>query len=94
MTPTLGRAILLYLQHGSGEDETGWTKQGAANFILDNLIAQKKAKPMILVMEHGYAPGAARGCRSQAGRGAPPAAGRGLAGMGPPACLRLRRSRA
>ena len=45
----------LYLQHGAGEDETGWTKQGRANFILDNLIAAKKAKPMIVVMDKGYA---------------------------------------
>ena len=49
------RYPVLYLQHGAGEDETGWTKQGHANFILDNLIAQKKAKPMIVVNEHGYA---------------------------------------
>jgi enterochelin esterase family protein len=49
------RYPVLYLQHGAGEDETGWTKQGGANFILDNLIAAKKAKPMIVVMEKGYA---------------------------------------
>ena len=54
------RFPVLYLQHGAGEDETGWTKQGYANFILDNLIAAGQAKPMILVMEQGYAtpPGA------------------------------------
>jgi Enterochelin esterase and related enzymes len=46
---------VLYLQHGGGEDETGWTRQGHANFILDNLIAAKKAVPMIVVMEKGYA---------------------------------------
>ncbi len=46
---------VLYLQHGGGEDETGWTKQGHMNFILDNLIAEKKAVPMIVVMEKGYA---------------------------------------
>jgi enterochelin esterase-like enzyme len=49
------RYPVLYLQHGSGEDETGWSKQGHMNFILDNLIAQKKAVPMIVVMEKGYA---------------------------------------
>jgi len=49
------RYPVLYLQHGAGEDETGWTKQGHANFILDNLLAQKKAKPMIVVMDKGYA---------------------------------------
>jgi enterochelin esterase-like enzyme len=46
---------VLYLQHGGGEDETGWIKQGHANFILDNLIAQKNSKPMIVVMAYGYA---------------------------------------
>lgn len=49
------RYPVLILQHGSGEDETGWTKQGHANFILDNLIAAGKAKPMIVVMDRGYA---------------------------------------
>jgi enterochelin esterase family protein len=49
------RFPVLYLQHGAGEDETGWTKQGHANFILDNLIAAGKAKPMIVVMAYGYA---------------------------------------
>ena len=54
------RYPVLYLQHGAGENETGWTKQGRANLILDNLIAAGKAKPMIVVMETGYAtkPGA------------------------------------
>jgi enterochelin esterase family protein len=49
------RYPVLYLQHGSGEDETGWTAQGRVNFILDNLIAEKKSKPMIVVMDRGYA---------------------------------------
>jgi enterochelin esterase-like enzyme len=49
------RYPVLYLQHGGGEDETGWTRQGHANFILDNLIAAGKARPMIVVMEKGYA---------------------------------------
>jgi enterochelin esterase-like enzyme len=49
------RYPVLYLQHGGGEDETGWTRQGRVNFILDNLIADKKAVPMIVVMEKGYA---------------------------------------
>jgi enterochelin esterase family protein len=46
---------VLYLQHGGGEDETGWIRQGRANFILDNLIAANRAKPMIVVMAYGYA---------------------------------------
>ena len=54
-TPTNVRYPVLYLQHGAGEDETGWTKQGHANFILDNLIAAGSSKPMILVMAYGYA---------------------------------------
>lgn len=49
------RYPVLYLQHGAGEDETGWTRQGRANLILDNLIASGKAKPMIIVMAYGYA---------------------------------------
>ena len=49
------RYPVLYLQHGAGEDETGWTKQGRANFILDNLIAAGSCKPTILVMAYGYA---------------------------------------
>jgi enterochelin esterase-like enzyme len=49
------RYPVLYLQHGAGEDETGWIRQGHMNFILDNLIAAGKARPMIVVMEKGYA---------------------------------------
>jgi enterochelin esterase-like enzyme len=49
------RYPVLYLQHGGGEDETGWIRQGHANFILDNLIAAGEAKPMIVVMASGYA---------------------------------------
>jgi enterochelin esterase-like enzyme len=46
---------VLYLQHGAGEDETGWTAQGKMNIILDNLIADHNATPMIVVMDRGYA---------------------------------------
>ena len=49
------RYPVLYLQHGGGEDETGWIRQGRANFILDNLIAGGASKPMIVVMAYGYA---------------------------------------
>lgn len=49
------RFPVLYLQHGSFEDETGWSSQGKANLILDNLIAAKQAVPMIIVMDNGYA---------------------------------------
>ncbi len=54
-TQTNVRYPVFYLQHGGGEDETGWIKQGHANFILDNLIAAGNCKPMILVMAYGYA---------------------------------------
>jgi enterochelin esterase family protein len=49
------RYPVLYLQHGAGEDERGWSLQGRVNHIMDNLIAGKKAKPMLIVMEEGYA---------------------------------------
>ncbi len=52
---TKTRYPVLYLQHGGGEDETGWIRQGRANFILDNLIAAREAEPMIVVMAYGYA---------------------------------------
>jgi enterochelin esterase family protein len=61
------RYPVLYLQHGSGENQTSWTRQGKVNLILDNLIAAGRARPMIVVMEQGYATKA----------GAPPSAGRG-----------------
>lgn len=46
---------VLYLQHGGGENERGWSKQGHVSFILDNLIAEGKATPMIIVMDNGIA---------------------------------------
>jgi len=46
------RYPVLYLMHGWGEDETGWHIQGHVDFILDNLITAKKAKPMIVVMDN------------------------------------------
>ena len=49
------RYPVLYLQHGAGEDERGWGNQGRVGIILDNLIAEGKAKPMLVVMENGYA---------------------------------------
>ncbi len=47
------RYPVLYLQHGWGEDETGWGAQGHANLIMDNLLADGKAKPFIIVMTYG-----------------------------------------
>ncbi len=44
---------VLYIQHGGGEDERGWALQGRTDIILDNLIAQGKAKDMVVVMSDG-----------------------------------------
>ena len=44
---------VLYLQHGGGEDETGWGNQGRTGFIMDNLIAEGKSLPFLIVMENG-----------------------------------------
>jgi enterochelin esterase family protein len=45
----------LYLQHGSGDNQATWVAHGKAHWILDNLIAQGKAKPMVVVMMDGHA---------------------------------------
>jgi enterochelin esterase-like enzyme len=45
---------VLYLLHGAGDDETGWSKKGSAEIILDNLYADKKVVPMIVVMPNGF----------------------------------------
>jgi len=62
------RYPVLYLQHGWGEDETAWTNQGHANLIMDNLIAEKAARPFIIVMTYGMTndikPGAPGGLAS------------------------------
>jgi enterochelin esterase family protein len=47
------RYPVVYIQHGGGEDERGWATQGKADIILDNLIAEGKAKPMIVVISNG-----------------------------------------
>lgn len=47
------RYPVLYLQHGGGENETGWSSQGHANLIMDNLIAEGKTRPFIIVMDNG-----------------------------------------
>lgn len=60
---------VLYIQHGGGEDERGWAQQGRTNIILDNLIAENKARPMLVVMANGNVPnqGGARGGYSREG---------------------------
>jgi len=59
---------VLYLQHGWGEDETAWSNQGNANLIMDNLIAEGKIKPFIIVMTYGMTnnvrPGGGGGLRN------------------------------
>jgi enterochelin esterase-like enzyme len=66
------RYPVLYLQHGGGEDERVWIEMGRTNVILDNLIAEGKSKPFIVVMETSAvgSPGGMRGAASGPGRGA------------------------
>ncbi len=64
------RYPVLYLQHGAGESERGWTSQGRANFILDNLLAAKKTRPMIVIMENGMVAPRAGGAPASAKPGA------------------------
>jgi enterochelin esterase-like enzyme len=69
------RFPVLYLQHGWGEDETAWMNQGHANLIMDNLLADKKCKPFLIVCTYGMTnegggPGG-RGRGAMPGRGAP-----------------------
>jgi len=56
--PNYDRSIakypVYYLLHGNGETQTGWVMNGRANIILDNLIADGKAVPMVVVMPHGH----------------------------------------
>lgn len=76
------RYPVLYLQHGMGEDRRAWSHQGHANFILDNLIAEGKAKPMIIVMDDG---GIAQGMAASRRQGAPaPGAPAQNRGQNPP----------
>jgi enterochelin esterase-like enzyme len=66
-----GKFPIFYLLHGSGDNDDSWTSVGRAGFILDNLIAAKKAQPMIVVMPAGHTsitppvPGAARPTRDE-----------------------------
>jgi enterochelin esterase-like enzyme len=55
-TSTIVKYPVLYLLHGGGEDESGWAAQGKTDLILDNLIADKKAVPMIVIMVDGNIP--------------------------------------
>ncbi len=60
---------VFYLLHGAGDSDEAWSSVGRANFILDNLIAAKKAKPMIVVMPAGHTRrGVTRGGRARRAR--------------------------
>jgi enterochelin esterase-like enzyme len=76
---------VLYLQHGGGEDETGWPVQGCTNLIMDNLIAAGKSKPFIIVMANSYLNGIYGGAGGGRGgaRGAAPGGGPGAPGAVP-----------
>ena len=50
------RYSVFYLLHGGGDDDAGWSTIGRAGFIMDNLLAAKKAKPMLVVMPNGSLP--------------------------------------
>src|SRR5204862_6165668 len=81
---TSKRYPVLYLQHGAGEDETGWGSQGRAGLIMDNLIAEGKAKPFLIVMENGgnIGGGGRRGRGPAGATNAAPAAAGGPGGRG------------
>ncbi len=82
------RYPVLYLQHGGGEDETGWPGQGRTGLIMDNLIAEGKAQPFIIVMASSNVgrAGPRGGARSMGARG--PAAPGGTAAAGGPSQAR------
>ncbi len=63
---------VFYLLHGAGDVDDSWTSVGRAGFILDNLIASGKAKPMIVVMPAGHVTGAGKALGSPAPAAAPP----------------------
>ncbi len=77
------RYPVLYLQHGGGEDETGWVRQGYMHNIMDNLIAEGKSVPMIVVMDRGYASLPGTATQSAPGQMNPQLAAM-LAGAAPP----------
>src|SRR6185436_18635524 len=72
------RYPVFYLLHGAGDVDDSWTSVGRAGFILDNLIAANKAKPMIVVMPAGHVNGAG----AALGGTVPPAAAQGMPGIG------------
>ncbi len=73
---------VLYLQHGWGEDETAWSNQGHANLIMDNLLAEGKCKPFLIVMTYGMTNSAGRGAGPGTRRGGMGGRGGGMGGRG------------
>ena len=61
-----GKVPVLYLLHGVGDDETGWKMKGSADIILDNLYADNKLVPMIVVMPNGFTN---KGAKGKGGKG-------------------------
>src|SRR5436190_5722426 len=87
-----GNFPVVYLLHGAGDIESGWTMIGRANNSLDNLIAEGKAKPMVVVMPLGHAiqsfwTGPAKSYQAPAGAGAPGGAAPGGPGSAPSGAL-------
>jgi enterochelin esterase family protein len=78
------RYPVLYLLHGSGGDEDAWPTMGIANIIMDNVIADGKAKPMIVVMPNAYWSELASLELAGPRKGAPPGVGAGGGVQGPP----------
>ncbi len=64
------RYPVLYLLHGMGDTEDAWTVVGRANFIVDNLLAKNKARPLVIVMPYGHTPSAPPDMRSIGNYGA------------------------
>ena len=81
-TNTRAKYPVLYLLHGWGEDETGWYTQGHVDYIMDNLIAAGKAKPMIIVMDNLNAVEPGESASLFATRGLVPAPGAAPAARG------------
>ncbi len=78
------RFPVLYLQHGAGENEYGWGSQGRTGWIMDNLLAEGKTQPFIIVMENGgNIGGGPRPAGPPAGAAAPAGATNGAPARGP-----------
>src|SRR4029077_19157959 len=75
------RYPVFYLLHGGGDEDSGWSTVGRAGFILDNLIAAKKARPMLVVMPNGSPPRPANQQRPAPGTPVNPDVARAMAAL-------------